>query len=80
MNESKFLKLNLKDLAKSAIIAGLTVVVTGAITILSAITDATGQLPTFEDFGKLLLSGLIAGGIYLLKNLLSNENNQFLKG
>ena len=80
MNESKFLKLNLKDLAKSAIIAGLTVVVTGAITILSAITDATGQLPTLEDFCKLLISGLIAGGIYLLKNLLSNENNQFLKG
>ena len=79
MNESKFLKLNLKDLAKSAIIAGLTVVVTGAITILSAITDSTGQLPTLEDFGKLLISGLIAGGIYLLKNLLSNENNQFLK-
>lgn len=80
MNESKFLKLNLKDLAKSAIIAGLTVVVTGAITILSAITDATGQLPTLEDFGKLLISGLIAGSIYLLKNLLSNENNEFLKG
>ena len=80
MNESKFLKLNLKDLAKSAIIAGLTVVVTGAITILSAITDSAGQLPTLEDFGKLLISGLIAGGIYLLKNLLSNENNQFLKG
>jgi hypothetical protein len=80
MNESKFLKLNLKDLAKSAIIAGLTVVVTGAITILSAITDATGQLPTLEDFGKLVISGLIAGSIYLLKNLLSNENNEFLKG
>lgn len=80
MNESKFLKLNLKDLAKSAIIAGLTVVVTGAITILSAITDSAGQLPTLQDFGKLLISGLIAGGIYLLKNLLSNENNQFLKG
>ena len=79
MNESKFLKLNLKDLAKSAIIAGLTVVVTGAITILSAITDSAGQLPTLEEFGKLLISGLIAGGIYLLKNLLSNENNQFLK-
>jgi len=80
MKESKFLKLNLKDLAKSAIIAGLTVVVTGAITILSAITDATGQLPTLEDFSKLLISGLIAGAIYLLKNLLSNENNEFLKG
>lgn len=80
MNESKFLKLNLKDLAKSAIIAGLTVVVTGAITILSAITDSTGQLPTLEDFCKLLASGGIAGGIYLLKNLLSNENNEFLKG
>lgn len=80
MNESKFLKLNLKDLTKSAIIAGLTVVVTGAITILTAITDAAGQLPTLEDFGKLLLSGLIAGGIYLLKNLLSNENKEFLKG
>jgi len=80
MNESKFLKLNLKDLAKSAIIAGLTVVVTGAITILSAITDSAGQLPTLEDFGKLLLSGLIAGAIYLLKNLLSNENKDFLKG
>jgi hypothetical protein len=48
MNESKFLKLNLKDLAKSAIIAGLTVVVTGAITILSAITDSAGQLPTAQ--------------------------------
>jgi uncharacterized membrane protein HdeD (DUF308 family) len=79
MNESKFLKLNFKDLAKSAIIAGLTVVVTGAITILSAITDATGQLPTLQDFYKLLTSGLVAGAIYLLKNFLSNENNQFFK-
>lgn len=79
MNESKFLKLNLKDLAKSAIIAALTIIVTAAITILSAITDANGQLPTLQDFYKLLISGLVAGAIYLLKNFLSNENNQFFK-
>lgn len=79
MNESKFLKLNLKDLAKSAIIAALTIIVIAAITILSAITDANGQLPTLQDFYKLLTSGLVAGAIYLLKNFLSNENNQFFK-
>jgi len=79
MNKSKFLKLNLKDLAKSAIIAALTIIVTAAITILSAITENNGQLPNLQDFYKLLTSGLVAGAIYLLKNFLSNENNQFLK-
>lgn len=78
--ESKPLfKIGLKDLAKSAIVAGLTVIVTGLIALLSGLTSIPPVYPTLPQLSNLALSGIVAGLIYLLKNWLTNSNDEFLK-
>lgn len=72
-------KIGIKDLAKSAIVAGLTVIVTGAISLLSGLTNVPPVYPTLPVLCNLALSGLVAGAVYLLKNLLTNSEDQFAK-
>jgi len=78
--ESKPLfKIGIKDLAKSAIVAGLTVIVSGLITVLSGIAQVPPVYPTLPVLTNLALSGIIAGAVYLLKNFLTNSEDKFLK-
>lgn len=73
MKQSKFLRINLYDAAKSAILAALTVLVSSLVQILDS-----GHLPNLEQLKTSWLAALIAGLSYLLKNMLTDENDKFL--
>lgn len=79
MKNANLFSLSSKDLIKASILAGLTVIVTGAISVLTAITQIPPVYPTFVQLGSIVVSGLGAAGIYLLKNFLTNSNDQFAK-
>ena len=71
---SNYLNLNLRDLAKGAIVAALAVIAAALTTSLEA-----GALPTVEQWKGIGWSGLMAGVAYLLKNLFTNSDDQILK-
>lgn len=73
MKNASFLKLNFRDLAKGFLVAFLTVVVAGL-----SVTLDQGFLPTVAELKSLALTGLAAGGAYLLKNLFTNSQDKFL--
>lgn len=63
------------DLLKGFIVTVLTSVLTGAITIMNA-----GDIPLdFPSWKPTLIAGITAGISYLLKNFLTNSQDQFLK-
>ncbi len=68
---STFLNLNIQDLAKGLIVTMLTSVLTIAYQTVSA-----GSL-TF-DWKAIGLAALTSGLAYLMKNLLTNSEGQFL--
>jgi hypothetical protein len=68
---STFLNLNIKDLAKGLIVTMLTSVLTIAYNTVNA-----GSL-TF-DWEAIGLTALTSGLAYLMKNLLTNSEGQFL--
>lgn len=68
------LSINGKDLLKGFVVSVLTVVVTGLVA-----TMETGELPTWPKLKALLITGLCAGGAYLLKNLFTNSDDKLLK-
>ena len=68
---SKFLNLNIQDLSKGLIITMLTSVLTIAYNTVSA-----GSL-TF-DWKAIGLAALTSGLAYLMKNLLTNSEGEFL--
>lgn len=74
MKNSGFLSLGLKDLFKGMIVSILTVVLTGLIASLE-----TGTLPSVHTLKALAITGAGAGLAYLLKNWLTNSNDQLLK-
>lgn len=75
MNEmSKFFAVNMRDLVKGIIVAGLTVVVTALATSLQA-----GQLPSVEQWKQIGMMAAAAGISYFLKNFLTNSNDEFAK-
>ena len=76
--EAKLFQISIKDIAKSAIIAGLTVIVTGLISLLSGLTHIPPIYPTLPELSNLALSGLVAGAVYLLKNFLTSSDDKFL--
>jgi hypothetical protein len=70
-----FLSIGTKDVVKGAIVSFLTVVTTW----LGALLE-TGVMPTTWDAWRhQLLIGLGAGLAYIIKNLFTNENDEFLK-
>lgn len=77
--KTDFLRIGSSDLVKGAILASLAVIVTGATEILTGLSAAPPVYPTMAMLGHLAVSGLTTGGIYLLKNLLTNNKDQFLK-
>jgi hypothetical protein len=72
---SQFFNLNLKDLAKGAIVAIISAVVTAIIPVIES-----GTLPTIEQLKAAGWMALTAGVSYLLKNLFTNSDDSFLKG
>ena len=71
--ENKLFSIGTKDLIKGFIVAVLTIVLTGLMTSLSS-----GALPTTEVLKSLTFTGLGAGVAYILKNFLTNSNDNFL--
>ena len=74
MDFSQFFKINLRDLGKGVIMAILGSIVSALLVIVN-----TGTLPTLDEWKNVGMLGLMAGLSYLLKNLLTNSNDQFLK-
>lgn len=74
MKASPFASLGKSDFLKSIIVA----VLAAFLTALSPILDS-GALPTMEHLKGAGIAGLAAGVGYLLKNFLTNSNDQFLK-
>jgi hypothetical protein len=72
--KNKLFTINFKDLAKGFI----TSVFTGILTALVVITES-GSFPTYNEFIGILKISLIAGIGYLIKNILTNSDDKFLK-
>ena len=71
---SDFLKINVRDLVKGSVVAVLAVLTSSLVTILES-----GALPTVEQLKKIGLIALTAGVSYLLKNFLTNSQDEVLK-
>jgi hypothetical protein len=72
--KSNFLRLDTSDLVKGFVVAFLSASLTGIINILDA-----GTLPLLSDLKQAGIVGLTAGLSYLLKNLLTNSQDEILK-
>lgn len=72
---SQFFNLNLRDLAKGAVVAIISALVTTIIPVVDS-----GSLPTFEQLKSAGWVALTAGVSYLLKNLFTNSDDAFMKG
>lgn len=72
MKQSSFLTIGLKDILKGFILA----ILTSVITIISTTIDAGSLTFNWPLIGK---TAMVAGLGYLLKNVLTNNNDQFLK-
>ena len=74
MKKSKFGRLCLKDLSKGLVMTiGTTIVGLCSSSVVSGIFPATAD---FINMGKV---GLLSGAVYLIKNFLTNSNDEFLK-
>jgi len=69
--KSSFLSIDMKDAIKAFIVAVL-----GAVIGLMQVTIDAGSLDF--DWKKIGLTALAAAGAYIIKNWLSNSNDQFL--
>lgn len=74
-----FLSLGKSDLIKGAIMAALAIIVAGATEILTGLSAVPPVYPSTATLTHLGVSGLTTFGIYILKNWLTNSNDQFLK-
>lgn len=72
---SNFFSLNKRDVINGLIVAFLSAALAGTIAALEA-----GVLPSLDALKSDALFGLKAAGAYLLKNLFTNSQDQFLTG
>lgn len=72
--KSNFLKLDTQDLVKGFVVAFLSAALTGLVATLDS-----GALPTIAELKQSGIVGLTAGLSYLLKNLLTNSQDELLK-
>lgn len=72
--KSSFLKLDTQDLVKGFAVAFLSAALTGLVATLDS-----GALPTLAELKQAGIVGLTAGLSYLLKNLLTNSQDELLK-
>jgi hypothetical protein len=71
--QSEFLKLNLKDFGKAAII------IVGTFIMFISGSLADGKLPELAIMQSLAIKSLVPGLVYIGKNLLTNANGGLLK-
>lgn len=73
--ETEFGKLSWKDFGKGLITSIISSILTGVYTSIQS-----GALPTtLPEFQPMLMTGTMAGIGYLIKNLATNSNDEFLK-
>lgn len=72
--KSAFLKLDIKDLGRGALVAVLTAILVAVQPIVES-----GTLPTLEQLKAIGVIGITAGVAYLAKNLITNKNDEMLK-
>ncbi len=72
--KSSFLNLNTQDLVKGFAVAFLSAALTGLVATLDS-----GALPSLVELKQAGVVGLTAGLSYLLKNLLTNSQDELLK-
>lgn len=72
--KSEFLKLNLKDLGRGAIVAILTAVLIALEPIIQS-----GDIPDIEQLKAIGIIGISAGVAYLIKNLLTSSKDKLLQ-
>lgn len=68
---SDFFKLNFFDLFKSAIVAGLMVVLQSLLTVFDS-----GAIPDSVQLLAFLKTGAIAAGAYLIKQIFTNSSGE----
>jgi len=73
-NRSDFLSLNKKDVIKAIILTFITALLTGIYQLLQ-----TGTLLTWESLKPVLISSIAATIGYLLRNVFTNSNDEFLR-
>lgn len=71
---AKLFRVNFKDIVKGLITSILTAVVSGVYTTVNS-----GAIPTPTDLKVISFTGATAGIGYILKNVLTNSDDQFLK-
>jgi hypothetical protein len=72
--QSSFLTVHWKDFVKGFFISFLTAFLT---TVVQMLQD--GSIPTLGEFRGAGIAGLTAGLAYVIKNWLTNSNDQLLK-
>lgn len=74
MKQSILFKINIRDLLKGFI----TAFITSALTVIIQLLDS-GHFPGIAQLKSAGIVGLIAGCSYVIKNVLTNSDDQFLK-
>lgn len=74
MNKSKFLSLNKKDVLKSLQVVLISTALPSLIVVLNE-----GRFPNASDFEMIAFVTLGAWVSYIVKNWLTNSNDEFLK-
>lgn len=72
--KSNFLNLNAQDVVKGFVVAFLSAALTGLVATLDS-----GALPSVVELKQAAIVGLTAGLSYLLKNLLTNSQDELMK-
>lgn len=72
--KSELFKLNWKDALKGCVVAVLSAGLTAVVTVLQS-----GAFPTTADWKNIAMVAVTAGASYILKNFLTNSNDQMLK-
>jgi hypothetical protein len=70
---SELFNLNIKDYLKSFVVMLITAILTALLPIIQG-----GQFPTFQEVKGLLLTSLLSGISYLIKNFLTNSRGFLL--
>ena len=71
---STLYSLNLKDFFKALLVVVLSAFLSSILAVLN-----NGWFPTVTDAKDALLASVTAGVAYLLKNFLTNSQNEFMK-
>ena len=73
--KSKFLTLNTRDIVKALILTFITALLTGIYQLMQV-----GTLLTWDALKPIVVSSIATVIGYLLKNVLTNSNDEFMKG